>query len=44
MAGQHGQVTLDVAEGDAVAILVGALEQIGGDQLGSLDDTHGTRP
>jgi hypothetical protein len=33
MAGQHGQMTLDVAEGDAVAVLVGEVEDVAGDQL-----------
>jgi hypothetical protein len=42
MSGQLGQVTLDVAEGDALASLVGVLEQVGGQQLGTLDHTHGT--
>lgn len=41
MVGQLGQVPLDVAEGDAVAVLVGVAEQVGGDQLGTLDHTHG---
>ena len=42
MAGQLGEVTLDVAEGgDALASLVGVLEQVGGQQLGTLDHAHG---
>ncbi len=42
MVGQLGQVTLDVAEGDAVAVFVGVLEHLGGNQLGGFHDTHGT--
>jgi hypothetical protein len=42
MAGQLGEVTLDVAEGgDALASLVGVLEQVGGQQLSTLDHAHG---
>jgi hypothetical protein len=40
MAGQLGQIPLHVAEGDARAILVGSLEHIGGNDLGTLDDAH----
>jgi hypothetical protein len=41
MTGQLGQVTLDVVEGGALASLVGVLEQIGGQQLGTFDHAHG---
>ena len=41
MVGQLGQVPLDVAEGDAVAVFVGVLEHLGGNQLGGFHDTHG---
>ena len=41
MSGQLGQVTLDAAEGEALARL-GVAEQVGGQQLGTLDHTHGT--
>ena len=41
MMGQLGDVTLDVAEGDAAAMLVGSLEQVGHDQLAGFHDTHG---
>ena len=41
MAGQLGQVALDVAEGDARAGLLGGGEQVGGEQLGTLDHAHG---
>ena len=41
MAGQLGQVTLYVAEGEALADLRGEVEQVGGNQLGGLDHAHG---
>ena len=41
MAGQLGQVTLDVAEGESRSSLLGVLEQVGGQQLGTLDHAHG---
>jgi hypothetical protein len=42
MTGQLGQVTLDVAEGEPRSGLLGTLEHVGGNQLGTLDHTHGT--
>ena len=41
MAGQLGQVTLDVAEGDALAGLLGEVEDVAGNQLDGLDHAHG---
>jgi hypothetical protein len=41
MAGQLGQVSLDVAEDDAAPVFVGALEQVRGQQLAGLDHAHG---
>jgi hypothetical protein len=41
MSGQLREVTLDVAEDDAPTILLGVAEQVGGDQLGTLDHAHG---
>ena len=41
MAGQLGEVTLDITERDARPVLVGVSEQVGGDQLGTLDHAHG---
>ena len=43
MAGQLGPVPLDVAEGDALAVPLEGLEQVGRDQLGTLDDAHSLR-
>ncbi len=40
MAGQLGQVTLDVAEGEALAGLLGHVEDLAGDQLDGLDLAH----
>ena len=41
MSGQLGQVTLDVAEGEALAGLLGEVEDVAGNQLDGLDHAHG---
>ena len=41
MTCQLGWMTLDVAEGEALAGLLGVVEQVGGKQLGALDHVHG---
>ena len=41
MASQLGQMVLDVAEGDALAGLVGEVEDAAGNQLDGLDHAHG---
>jgi hypothetical protein len=41
MAGQLGQVTLDVAVGEALASLVGEVEDVAGNQLDGFDHAHG---
>ena len=41
MASQLGQMALDVAEGDALAGLVGEVEDVAGNQLDGLDHAHG---
>jgi hypothetical protein len=40
MAGQLGQMTLHVPEGQSRSGLVGVGEQVGGEQLGTLDHAH----
>ena len=46
MSGQLGQVTLDVAEGEALAGLLGEVEDVAGNHLDGLDHAHrvGCRP
>jgi hypothetical protein len=41
MNGQLGQVTLDVAEGEALAGLLGDVEDVAGNQLDGFDHAHG---
>ena len=41
MSGQLGQVTLDVIESDALAGLLGKVEDGAGNQLDGLDHAHG---
>ena len=40
-SGQLGQVTLDVAVGEALAGLLGEVEDVAGNQLDGLDHAHG---
>ena len=40
MRGQLGQVTLDAAEGEALAGLLGEVEDVAGNQLDGLDHAH----
>jgi hypothetical protein len=41
VSGQLGQVTLDVAVGDALAGLLGEVEDVAGNQLDGLDSRTG---
>ena len=41
VSGQLGQVTLDVAVGEALAGLLGEVEDVAGNQLDGLDHAHG---
>ena len=40
-SGQLGQVTLDVAVGEALAGLLGEVEDVAGNQLDGFDHAHG---
>ena len=41
MSGQLGQVTLDVAESEALVGLLGEVKDVAGNQLDGLDHAHG---